>query len=247
MVKSGNVVVHQDGVVARVVIDRENVRNALNADVIDELAEVARELRHDRGIRVVVLHGAGSCFCAGADKNDQRIFVDPSEPSRFLDSVNHGHEMVKLWGELPQITIAAIEGAAVGGGLTLAMACDMRVMAETSFVYVPELELKVAYGWRSVPKLVRLIGPSRTKRLILMAERVPAEKAVMWGLGDELVPHGKALETALAWAERVANKPAEAVGFIKKGVNAIANVFDEIGGYADSEQMLAAYVIAKAG
>ena len=210
-----------------------------------QLTDVAKTLREQDDVRVVILHGVDGCFSAGADKNETRFFPEKIIPSHFRRSANMGFEMVSLWNALPQVTIAAIEGPAVGGGLSLAMACDMRIMGTSAFAFVPEVDLNVVYGWRSVPRLISLIGPSRTKRLILLTEKVSAARCYEWGLADEVVPDGQVMLLAQKWAETIAEKPPMPTRLVKSAVDAISTVFDRIGAHADTEQMLASLMAAR--
>ena len=222
-----------------VTLNRPKNRNALNPELMREMADLAIDLRRGSDVAAIVVTGEGGAFSAGADIKDPRLFSpDTSIESRRLATI--GPEMVRAWETLPQVTIAAIEGYAIGGGLALAMACDFRVAGRGSFVSVPEVDLGAIYGMHSIPRLVATIGPARTKRLVMMAERIPAETCADWALFDELTDDGKALDHALEMADTLAAKPRLAMEMNKRAINAVAMAFSEIASHADMDQLLAA-------
>src|SRR5690606_10211166 len=126
--------------VATVRFNREQKRNALSAAMLDELGEAIRLLRRDDQVSVVVLTGGAKFFSAGADRKDPELFAtdDARQHRRGLMARS---DVARAWAELPQVTIAAIEGYAVGGGFTFALCSDFRVMAENAFIYVPEIDI----------------------------------------------------------------------------------------------------------
>lgn len=227
------------GAVMMVTLRRAENRNALNPELMREMADLAIELRRGADVAAVIVTGEGKAFSAGADIKDPRLFSpDTSIDSRRLATI--GPEMVRAWETLPQVTIAAIEGYAIGGGLALAMACDFRVAGRSSFVSVPEVDLGAIYGMHSIPRLVAAIGPARTKRMVMFAERISAETCADWGLIDELTEDGGALARANEMAETLAAKPRLAIEMNKRAINAVAMAFSEIASHADMDQLLAA-------
>jgi enoyl-CoA hydratase len=214
---------------------REN-RNALSADVIEELASLAMSIRKDSEIAVVILAGSDSFFSAGADIKDKRLFQPDTSISARRD-LALGGEMARAWETLPQITIAAVEGYALGGALSLALACDFRVAALGCFFSVPELSRGVSYGMNSIPRLVATIGATRAKRMVILEERVSAEEAFSWGMVDRIVPDGRALQDAFVMAEEIARKPRLPTEINKRAINALSSVFSEIGSHADMDQI----------
>jgi enoyl-CoA hydratase/carnithine racemase len=145
--------------------------------------------------------------------------------------------MARAWEELPQITIAAIEGYAVGGGLALAVALDWRVMARDAFVSLPEISLGIPLTWGTLPRLVNLLGPARAKRLAILGERVGAEEALALGLVDHLCEPGKAMERAAALANQVLEKPRHSVLMTKETVNAYAGLGAHAVSYMAHDQL----------
>ena len=141
-------------------------------------------------------------------------------------------------GDLRPVTIAAIEGFCIGGGVSLVISCDFRIMGKSAYMRIPEIELGLNYSWGSIPRLLHLIGPAKTKEIILLTEKVPAEKCLRWGLAEEMVPDGTTLEAAEAMAEKILNKPPLPVEMTKRAVTNISTALDRTGIYMDGDQFL---------
>jgi enoyl-CoA hydratase len=138
------------------------------------------------------------------------------------------------------MTFCAIEGWCVGGGVALVAALDLRIAGDGARFYVPEIERGMNMSWQSVPRLVALMGPARTKRLTVMAERIDAARAAAWGLVDEVAPAGTAFDTAMAMAERVAALPSVQVRMCKEGVNLASAALHHAVSAMDRDQYLLA-------
>lgn len=231
--------IERDGALAIVRMNRPEARNALNVELIAELGAVARDLREARDIGAVILTGSPNFFCSGADCKDRRIFApqDRSLLDHWKDT-EAGSETARAWEALPGVTIAAIEGFAVGGGLTLAMACDFRVMGASAFLHIPEVELGFTYGWNSIPRLLALAGPARTRRLVLLGDRIDAATALDWGIADEVAAAGSALIAARAIAATALRQPRMAVQLAKRSINATVNHAMDVSSHADMAQIL---------
>jgi enoyl-CoA hydratase/carnithine racemase len=142
---------------------------------------------------------------------------------------------------MEQVTIGAIEGFAIGGGVALAVALDFRVMASNAHLRVPEIALGMSMSWQSIPRMLHLMGPARTKQAVIIAdERISAEEAREWGLVEEVAEPGKAFETAMALAEKVARQPPIAVSMTKLTVNRLAHALDDLASHMDGDQFLLA-------
>jgi enoyl-CoA hydratase/carnithine racemase len=135
--------------------------------------------------------------------------------------VRSGAEMCAAWEKLRPMTIAVIHGAAIGGGLSLAVSCDFRVMAADAFVRAPEIELGINYSWNSLPRIGNLVGPARAKLIGALARRIDAETALAWGLCEAVTEPSReaAVDTALELAREIASKPRLAVQMAKESVN----------------------------
>ena len=218
----GVVSIERRGRVAVVRFDRGDKANAMSRQVMQELLAAAREFEEDSETSAIVLAGRASVFTMGYDLKEAGSIGKPGLAERRMQQ-SLGRKLCRAWAELEPMTIAAIEGWCVGGGAALIAALDLRVAAEGATIYVPEIERGMNMSWQSVPRFVGLIGPARTKRLVVMAERVGAARAAEWGLIDEVVPDGAAFAKALAMAEQVAALPPVQVRMVKEAVNAAAN------------------------
>jgi enoyl-CoA hydratase/3-hydroxyacyl-CoA dehydrogenase len=176
------------GGVARVALNRPKL-NLLNADALDRLDRAFNELSDDKEVRVVILTGRGGAFSAGADLS-QYI----SSSIAFMDISRKGERIFKKITEFPKLTVATIKGYALGGGLELAMACDIRLATEDAQLGLPEVTRGLLPGWTGSQKLARLIGLSRASALILTGERISGKQAFELGLVNKLIPAGDADE-----------------------------------------------------
>ena len=214
-------------------------RNAFSSALLQAMIDAARRFERDARTSAVVLTGRPEVFSMGFDLNDARaVGALPFDERR--NAMALGARMCDAWGAVEPVVIAAVEGWCVGGGVALAGACDLRIAAEGSTFYVPEIERGMNLAWGAVPKLVALCGPARTKRLIIAAEQVGAAQAVAWGLADEVAPRGGALEAALAYAQRIAAMPPVQVRMIKQSVDAAAFALARAVSALDRDQFLLA-------
>lgn len=211
--------VSREGCVAIVRYDRGEKANALNMKAIEALSDAARQLRRDDAISVVVLTGTAKRFSAGVDLNDGDLWMPWAGDVTRHRAMSAGGDMCSLWADLPQVTIAAIEGAAVGGGGILALAADFRVMADDAFFLFPEIRLGMMFGWGGLPLLASLVGPTVAKRLLFTGTRIEAGEARDIGLCEQIVPHGGALERAREMAAIIAECPPLALRMTKRNIN----------------------------
>jgi enoyl-CoA hydratase/carnithine racemase len=149
------------GAVATVTLHRPEARNAMSAGLMREMIACAGRVAALRTVDVAIVRGSGKWFSAGADLNDASRWGNaarPLEEQREIAAL--GYRMARAWEEVPQVTIAAIEGYAIGGGLALAAAFDWRVIASDAFVSLPEIALGIPLTWGTLPRLVNLVGPA---------------------------------------------------------------------------------------
>lgn len=227
-----------DGV-ATVIIDRGEKRNALSQEMVLRLTEIAIDLQQDADIACVVLTGNQKEFSAGIDLGDPHRWS--IEDKSFIERraiAQRGGKMCRAWEEMPQLTIAAVEGLNVGGGIALTLACDWRVMAQSAYLYVPEVQIGIPLGWQTIPRLVNLVGPSRAKQIVLLGEKMSAEKALEWGVIDFIAPDGTARQYAKELAQRVSKMPDVAVRMSKQSINAYANALNHTASHMDLEQAM---------
>lgn len=224
---------------ALVRFDRGVNRNALDQDTILALTAVARDLADALDIHSVVLTGADTVFSAGIDLKDPAKWEDEGASLLVRRNIaQRGARLCRAWEELPQLTIAAMEGAAVGGAVALALACDLRVAASNAFIYLPEAKVGLNMGWGAIPRMVSLVGPAKTKRAILMDEKLPAAIALDWGLLDKISEPGQAAEAAQDMARRIGQTPGAIIRMTKEAVNACATALHKASIYMDADQAL---------
>jgi len=234
---SEGLVIEREQRVAIVRMHRPQRRNAMSLAYIRELTHTAETLRDDGEIDVVLLTGGPRWFSAGADlKDDERWSIGSKSLDEQREIGQTGYRMARAWEELPQITIAAIEGYALGGGLALALACDWRVLAEDAFVGVPEIGLGIPLTWGTLPRLIALAGPARAKRLTILCEQISATEALQMGLVDYVVAAGGTLAQARNIAARVLEMPRAAVRMSKETINATAYALAHLASHAGADQ-----------
>lgn len=203
--------------VALVTLNRPAKRNALSSDLKRAIADAARELAERSDIGAVVLAGADGYFCAGNDIAASDSFAQDKPLAEARRHIRLGLEMCRAWEAMPQISIAAVEGFAIGGGISLAIACDFRILAPDAWLRAPEVELGITYSWGTLPRLVRLVGPARAKLIAALCRKVDAETALAWGLCEEIADDPVA--AAVAMAEEIASKPRVAQQMVKESIN----------------------------
>jgi enoyl-CoA hydratase/carnithine racemase len=202
----------EDGVVA-LRIDRPPL-NALSRAVLDELEPAARELAGDPDVKAVVVLGGAKAFAAGADISE---FGGQAEAREFGKKFRDAFDTVAA---IPRPVIAAINGVALGGGLELALACDLRIAADNARVGQPEILLGIIPGAGATQRLPALVGPARAKELIWSGRQVKADEALVMGLVDRVVPAAELEDAALAWAGSFASGAVAAMGIAKRVIDA---------------------------
>ena len=219
-------------------LNRPAQRNALSRALMRELIAVARSLADRTDIDVVLLTGSEVCFSAGADLKDANAWADDAlSIVERREIASTGFKLCRAWEEMPQISIAAIEGFAIGGGLALSLACDWRVMAADAFVSLPEIALGIPLTWGTIPRLTNLLGPAKAKRLTILCERFDAPAAFTMGVIDYVAPKGGALVKAREVAAQTLAKPAASVRMSKESVNAVATALNHAAGYMAHDQI----------
>ena len=231
--------VDRDGEVATITINRPERANALTYDVIADVEAAALSFRDDIETRVVILTGAGKNFCAGADLADAgESYEMPLVGKRRKRRI--GERAIQAILEMDQITIAAWNGAAAGGGGCFALACDFRVGTEDSLLFFPEVDLGMNLMWRAMPLCVNLIGPARAKRLMIGGERIRGQKLSDWGILDEMACAGALMEKTREMADFYAGKPHIAAQMIKRSINSYSTALDRAVMHSDVDQFLLA-------
>ena len=175
----------QEGNIARVTLHRPEAMNAFNYNMLSELGQVIESIRINPDIRVVIFTGAGDrAFSVGADLKERRQLTD-SQVKRNIYKIGEVFTMVE---NLPQPTIAVLNGYAFGGGMELALACDFRFAADSAVMGLTETGLAIIPGAGGTQRLPRLIGEAKAMELILTARRLKAEEAYMYGMLTSFAP-----------------------------------------------------------
>jgi methylglutaconyl-CoA hydratase len=191
--------------IAIITLNRPEAANALSTALLNDLAQLLRDLAFERDVRVVIFTGAGEkVFCAGADLKE-RAGMNESEVRQTVALIR---ETINQIEQLPQPVICALNGSAFGGGLELALACDIRIAADTAQLGLTETSLGIIPGAGGTQRLPRLIGKGKAKELIFTAKRITAKEAEQIGLVEYAVPREQLMEKAMEIAEQiVANAP----------------------------------------
>ncbi|MBO8162242.1 MAG: enoyl-CoA hydratase [Brevibacillus sp.] len=190
-----------EGNIAVLTIERPEVHNCLNLSTLTRMRERINQIRSDREIRVVIITGQGDkAFCAGADLKERSEMTEEQVQHFILTIRDTFTELERL----PKPVIAAINGAAFGGGTELALACDLRIASESVQMGLTETSLGIIPGAGGTQRLPRIIGRAKAKELIFTARRITAREALELGLVNRVVPPEQLMSTALALAEEIA-------------------------------------------
>jgi enoyl-CoA hydratase len=227
-----------EGRVAVVRFDRGDGINALSPEAIRQLTAVANSFQDDDDTSAVVLTGSAKAFSAGFDlKDSEGRSPEAMDIGSLRRHLKLGPRLARAWQDMEQVTIAAIEGFCIGGGVALAVALDFRIMASNAHIRVPEIGLGMNMSWQSVPRMLHLMGPARTKQAVIMADqRISADEAYDWGFAQELAEPGNAVDVAMAMAEKVARQPPISVAMTKMTVNRLAHALDDLASHMDIDQ-----------
>ena len=207
-----------EGMVGRIVLNRPDKLNAFTAEMLGLLEAACDELEANPEVRVVIVSSATErAFSAGAD-----ISVGGSlgPLGKWAHWARKGHRALDRLAQMRVPTIAAIGGVAYGGGLELALACDMRIAAESARLALPEVTIGTTPAWGGTARLPALIGAARAKQMILSGQPVDAQKALAWGLVNEVVPAAQLQSRALELATQIAGNAPIAVQAAKQLIDA---------------------------
>jgi enoyl-CoA hydratase len=196
-------------------LNRPKALNALNEDVFSELTYFLNQEELLEEIKVLIITGEGKAFIAGADIKAFLTYT----PQDAYESAETGKYVFDLIENLPIPVIAAINGFALGGGLELALACDIRVAGEKALLGLPEVNLGLIPGFNGTQRLPRLVGAGNAKYIMMMGEGVSAQEAFNLGLVQKVVPQDAIIDEAVKLAGKIAGKSSVALSLIKKSVS----------------------------
>ncbi|MCR4431133.1 MAG: enoyl-CoA hydratase-related protein [Tepidanaerobacteraceae bacterium] len=202
--------------IAEIVINKPETLNALNSLILNELEKVINNISKDDDIKLVIITGQGSkSFAAGADINEMKD-LNPQQAREFS---RFGHTVFKTIENLQQITIAAINGYALGGGLELALACDLRTASKTAKFGLPEVSLGITPGYGGTQRLQRIVGMSHAKEMIFTGEMIDANEAYRIGLVNKVYEQDELLPCTRLLAQKILSNSMSAVSLAKASIN----------------------------
>jgi enoyl-CoA hydratase len=220
-------VLEKEGRIATLTFNRPEKRNPLNEEIVLEFESLLHQIRDDKDIRVLIFTGSGNTFSAGADLSQVKGITDPAERQRIFAPL--GKRRVRLIGRvlhtlvyLEQVTIAAINGYAAGGGWSLALGCDLRIAVEEAEFWFPEVDLGVPLSPASTSLLAAHVGPALAKEIIITCRRFKAAELLPLGILNRVVKKADLMPTARELAQSVAQKNPTAVMASKTTINALA-------------------------
>jgi len=229
-----------DNGLGRLILNRPDRLNAIGATMLRELAEAARWFDSHRELRVVIISGAGRAFCAGADLQDMPRSDPQSQSWLYRREVGqYGLRASDAIEQMRAVTIAQVQGYAVGGGVVLMAICDLRVAAEDASFFIPEIDLGIPLAWGGIPKLVREIGPAMTKELVMTCRRFSPTEAKAMGFVNRVVPLAKLEAETESLARELLAKPSVPVAITKEHVNAVTRAMAAgITAFADGDLLM---------
>ena len=212
------ILVQVDGAIGTITLNRPDKLNAFTVAMVGELSDALAQLGRSEAVRAIVLTGAGRAFCAGADVHLLRQLIETQDESAgraLVDGMRHVAAAIR---EAPQPVLCSVNGVAAGGGANLALACDLRIAADTAQIGQVFLKIGLHPDWGGSYFLPRLVGPSKALELFLGADLVGAAEAQRLGLVNRVVPAAELPEATRAWARQIAAAPPLAVKRAKRAL-----------------------------
>ncbi|KON86816.1 enoyl-CoA hydratase [Sporosarcina globispora] len=240
---------HQD-FVATITIERPPA-NALSSGLLKELSAVLDEVENNEEIRVILIHGEGRFFSAGADIKE---FTTIESGEDFSNLATYGQDLFERMEKFPKPIIAAIHGAALGGGLELAMGCHFRLVAENAKLGLPELQLGLIPGFAGTQRLPRYVGAARAAEMLFTSDPITGLEAVQYGLANHAYPEEQLLDNAYNMAKKIAKKSPGSIkaaiellnygksGQFYEGVKKEAELFGEVFVSEDGKEGISAFI-----
>jgi enoyl-CoA hydratase/carnithine racemase len=214
-----------------ITLARPGKLNAINFRMHAEIQEACRNLADDADARVVIFTGEGRAFSAGADlggstsdPNRPALAAANAEPSPLRERIRSsaGNRTSAAIEGLDQVTIGAVNGLAIGGAVVFLSCMDIRLASESAWFSIPEVDLDIPLTWNALPRLMRELGPARTKELVMSCDRFSSEDALRWGFLNHRVPDGEVLPRARTLAEKLLKKDPVSLALTKTTCNALA-------------------------
>jgi enoyl-CoA hydratase len=225
--------------------------NALSSGLLKELSSVLDEIEHQDDVRVIVIHGEGRFFSAGADIKE---FTEVQSEEEFSQLGEYGQNLFERMEKFPKPIIAAIHGAALGGGLELAMACHFRLVTENAKLGLPELQLGLIPGFAGSQRLPKYVGTARAAEMLFTSDPISGSEAVQYGLANHAYPENELMENAFKIAGKIAKKSPVSIkaaidllNYAKTqefyaGVKQEAKLFGHVFGSEDGQEGIQAFL-----
>ncbi len=227
-----------DAGIGRLTLNRPHKLNALSPTTMRQIMEACGWLAARDDLRVLLLAGAGRAFCGGFDLDAMREGRGRSDH----EATDLGRRMIEALETIPAITLSLVQGHCVGGGVLLALACDLCIAGDDAAFSIPEMELGIPLGWGGVPRLVRRVGPAVAMELVLDCRPFDALQALAWRCINRVVPVAELDAAGEAWARRLAQRPLNALRTTKQRFRAAGDALcSAVGSEADADALLAAY------
>ncbi|WP_071459206.1 enoyl-CoA hydratase-related protein [Bacillus massilinigeriensis] len=221
-----NILTQKENGIAYITINRPEIYNCFNYETLGELGETVESLHHDNETKVVIFTGAGEkAFSAGADLKERKNLTS----DEVIRNVHKIRDVFQAVSELPQPTIAAVNGVAFGGGFELILACDFRIASSNTLMGLTEVSWGIIPGAGGTQRLTRLIGEMRAKELILTARKIRGEMAMELGILTSMVEAGKVMEACRELAEEIMQNAPIAVRQAKYAISRGSGVTLETG------------------
>ncbi len=211
--------VEQNGHVKIVTLNRSDSLNAISFDLSQRFHQLLDGLRYDKDTRVLVITGSGRAFCAGADLKERSSYSEDEKARKILEMIESVSSLFERIEMLEIPTIAAINGYCLGGGLELALACDMRIAGDNCLFGFPEINYGSYPGAGAPTRFPRIIGVGKAKELLFTGRRINATEAERIGLLEKVVPAESILEEAMQLAEEIAQHAPLALRGLKNAIN----------------------------
>ncbi|MCP4717689.1 MAG: hypothetical protein GY868_21405 [Deltaproteobacteria bacterium] len=204
-----------ENAIATLTFNRPDVLNALSTEVVTEALDAAAQLEDDDRVRVIIATGAGRSFIAGADIAE--MLKKNTAQARTYSEL--GHRLMNSFQQMPKPVIAAINGFCLGGGMEVALACDIRLASERARFGLPETILGIIPGWGATQRSARLIGTALTKELIFTGEHITAQRALEMGLVNRVIAHEGLMPVAMSMAHSMCRQGSIALAHAKQAIN----------------------------
>ncbi len=214
-----------EGPIGKLTLNRPDRLNAMNPTMLRELAAAAAWFDDQTAVRVVIVRGTGRAFCAGADLAESSFGREKPGDESWLDRRAFsylGSRMAEAIENMRAVTVARVQGYAVGGAVVLVSACDIRFAADEAIFKIPEIDLGIPLTWNGIPRLVRDIGPAMTKELVMTCRNFGADEAKAIGFINHVIATSDLNTRVEEFAADLAQRPAVPVAVTKAQVNAVS-------------------------